>query len=314
MLEIRHVLYPTDFSKEAELALKYAVGFAKEFDAELTLFHVVVPYMGETADPMEHLPGDRKLDEILVELEEAARGRLDRHVESCVGREDLRIHRVVKRGFSASDQILEYAKTYSADLIVMGTHGRRGFNRFLLGSEAERVLRFASCPVFTLSKRAASVDLTDGRWGRIVVPIDFSPCSDVALTVGLDLAARHGAAVDVVHVFDEPVVPPFLMDHTGSYIATDPKMKDRCLESMAHKVAEHHPPDGVTVERHVLEGRIASTLQEFAETRGAQLIVMGTRGLSGLDYLLLGSTAAHMVRLATCPVLTMHADKPGDID
>jgi nucleotide-binding universal stress UspA family protein len=194
----------------------------------------------------------------------------------------------------------------------MGTHGRRGFNRFLLGSEAERVLRFAPCPVLTVSKHADTADLVRNL-GRILVPIDFSRSSDRALEYGVWLAERHDSVLDVVHVFDEPVVPPFLMDHTGSYVATDPKMKDRCLESMDRHLAPYRDR-GIRTEKHVLEGRIASTLHEFAEKQDSNLIVMGTRGLSGLDYLLLGSTAAHMVRLAPCPVLTVHAEEAESAD
>jgi nucleotide-binding universal stress UspA family protein len=311
MVEIRHILYPTDLSKAGELALRHAVGLAREYGAELTMFHVIVPYMGESGDPLDHFPGDRKLEEVFQEQEAAAHGRFEEHLEGDGGR-DLEVHRVVTRGFSASNQILDFAKSHDIDLIVMGTHGRRGFNRFLLGSEAERVLRFAPCPVLTISKRAEHVDGV-GVLERILLPVDFSPSSDRALEYAMWLAAKHDAVVDMVHVFDEPVVPPFLMDHTGSYISTDPRMKDRCLESMDKDLAAY-PREKSRVRKHVLEGRIASTIHDFAEKQESNLIVMGTRGLSGLDYLLLGSAAAHMVRLAPCPVLTVHAEPPEETE
>ncbi len=304
MITIEHVLFPTDFSNCAEQALRQAAYIARTHGAKLTLLHVVVPYMGESREADEDFPGEKKLDEILSELEAEARGSLDRHADD-VTESGFEVERMVVRAFSASDKIVSIAKSQNVDLIVMGTHGRRGFSRVILGSEAERVLRFAPCSVLTVSDKAGEARLPE----KVLVPIDFSESSDLAMRYAYSVAKEFGASVDVAHVFDEPVVPPFLMDHTASILSADPKMKDRCLASMTEKIAENGI-ESVPTEMHVLEGRIAPTLRSFVKDRGSDLLVVGTRGLSGLDYMLLGSTASHLIRTAPCAVLTVKL--PGD--
>ena len=285
MVAIRHVLFPTDFSDSAEVALERAIAIAARYGAKLTMLHVIVPHAEEAAEADAAFPDDDAVAALVPE-----------------GSDAPAIERLTSRGYSAADKILSFAEANSVDLVVMGSHGRRGFSRALLGSEAERVLRLATCPVLTVSSK-----MTHGLRRtpeRVLVPIDFSATSDRALEAGIALAKEFGAAIDVAHVFDEPVVPPFLMDHTGSYISTDPKMKDRCVASLDETLARHSIDGEVT--KHVLEGRVAPTIAELAEKVSADLIVVGTRGLSGLDFVLLGSTASHLLRLSPCPVLTLH--------
>jgi len=285
MVAIRHILFPTDFSESAEVALERAVAIASRYRAKLTILHVIVPHAEDTSDAESRFPDDDAIGALVPE-----------------GSDAPDVERITSRGYSAADKVLSFAESNDVDLVVMGSHGRRGFSRALLGSEAERVLRLAKCPVLTVSSK-----MTQGLRRtptRILLPLDFSAASDRALAAGLSLATQFGAAVDVAHVFDEPVVPPFLMDHTGSYISTDPKMKDRCLASLEETLARHSFEGEIT--KHVLEGRVAPTVAELAEKLDADLVVIGTRGLSGLDFVLLGSTASHLLRLSPCPVLTMH--------
>lgn len=285
----RHVLFPTDFSTCSEHALPEAAEVAHRYGAKLTLLHVVPPAAdAETAaEVADRFPTQEAVERLVRDR-----------------KRDLEVAHAVAHGYSAADKVLAYAEANDVDLIVMGSHGRRGFSRAILGSEAERVLRLSKCPVLTVSEK---IERGLSRAPeRFLVPMDFSAGSDRALHHALKIASDYDASVDVVHIFDEPAVPPFLMDHTGSYFATDPDMKDRCVTSM-QKHVDGIPNDGVPVELHVLQGRIIATLREFADERKSDLIVMGTRGLSGLDFVLLGSTTSHVLRTAPCPVLTVHA-------
>jgi len=299
MIRIRHILFPTDFSESADRALDHAAALARRYGARLTLFHVVVPYTGGPVESGETFPGQKRLDEIFEELERDAHEGLEQRIAERAQGFDA--ERVVARAFDVADKILSYADAQDVDLIVMGSHGRRGVPRLLLGSEAERVVRLASCPVLAVSSKSR-IDHHDPT--KILVPIDFSAASEQALRYGLALGKEFGAEVHVAHVFDEPVVPPFLMDHTASFIHTDPKMKERCLASMDEHLARYDV-GSTKVHKHVLEGRVATTVRDFADSENADLVVIGTRGLKGLDTLLLGSTAAHVIRTAHCPVLTV---------
>lgn len=288
MVSIEHILFPTDFSKCATHALAEAVAIAYRYKAKITMLHVIVPSMYEEASPIDRFPTQEEINALAP--------------EGFSG--ELEVQRGVTRGFSAADKVLSFASTNEVDLIVLGSHGRRGFARALLGSEAERVLRLADCPVLTVSSKNER-GLAKAP-ARILVPFDFSESSDEALRHGLALASEFGAELDLVHVFDEPVAPPFLMDHTGSYVSNDPVLRERCLESMDKHIARI-PGYDVKVHKHVIEGRLVPTLRTFMTETRSDLAVIGTRGLSGLDYVLLGSTASHLLRVATCPVLTVHA-------
>lgn len=289
-----HILFPTDFSSCSEHALPEAAEVAHRYGAKLTLLHVVAP-----------------APEVDTAAEVADRFPTQEAVERCVKdrTRDIDVAHAVAHGYSAADKVLAYAEANNVDLIVMGSHGRRGFSRAILGSESERVLRLAKCPVLTVSEKIERGLARSPK--RILVPMDFSPASDRALHFAMMIASDYGTSVDAVHVFDEPAVPPFLMDHTGSYFSADPEMKERCVSSMQQHI-DAVPDYGVPSELHVLQGRIIATIREFADERKSDLIVMGTRGLSGLDHVLLGSTTSHVLRTAPCPVLTVHAPNGAD--
>lgn len=143
MIEVKRILFPTDFSEHSEHAWTYALAFAKEFGAELHLIHVVAapPHVGEayvTYDPKK----------LLEAMTAEANAQLDRMVE--VARDaGLTFHRLVVTGVDFRE-IIEAARTREVDLIVMATHGRTGLAHALMGSVAEKVVRKAPCPVLTI--------------------------------------------------------------------------------------------------------------------------------------------------------------------
>jgi nucleotide-binding universal stress UspA family protein len=142
---VKHILVPTDFGEPAERALELAIELAKRFEAKLTLLHVYtlpwLPYPTRLVFPMAELTtaAQRALDVVLTQ----ARGRYDR----CEG---------LVQGGSPDERIVRAAKDSGADLIVMGTHGRSGVSRFMLGSVAERVVRLSPIPVLTVAAKGAS--------------------------------------------------------------------------------------------------------------------------------------------------------------
>ncbi|MEW6117709.1 MAG: universal stress protein [Nitrospirota bacterium] len=141
---IKKILFPTDFSEGARSALPYAVDFAKSCSAKLYMLHVIYDIATASGLYVPHV----SVDEMYKELEAGARKELEKF--GAEERMDIRnIEYAVLRGVPY-DEILKYAKEQAIDLIVIGTHGRKGLDRFLFGSTAEKVVRYAPCPVLTV--------------------------------------------------------------------------------------------------------------------------------------------------------------------
>jgi nucleotide-binding universal stress UspA family protein len=200
-----------------------------------------------------------------------------------------------------------------ADLIVMGTHGRGGVTHLLLGSVAERVIRTAPCSVLTVR------DVPPRNIRRILVPTDFSATADEALGYARLLASRFGASLQLLHVLDDPFVSGGLA--TEAYLTeaavTRSALLQEAVNRLAHRVgplrraSEPEKGPGITrVDAEVLFGKGAHTIAEYAANHGADLIVIGTHGRTGIAHLILGSIAERLVRTAPCPVLTVKYASP----
>ena len=145
MIGLKRVLVPTDFSETSEAALKYGVALAGVFGGTLHVLHV-----GQ--DPMtEAWPGYSSRTSYLEAIEQLEADRR-RHIEGMVPREEVATGRIVPvtTWGDPTEQILKYAVDHNIDLIVCGTHGRRGWDRFVMGSVAEKLVREAPCPVLTV--------------------------------------------------------------------------------------------------------------------------------------------------------------------
>jgi nucleotide-binding universal stress UspA family protein len=142
---IKKILCPIDFSDSADHAMRYAAALAQNFGAELTLLHVVAPFVAA-------LPGETALPDTLLadidELAEACQQRL-REIVGTLAADGLRVQQKVLNGVPFVE-IIRFARDAETDLIVMGSHGRTGLGHLLIGSVAERVVRKAGCPVLTV--------------------------------------------------------------------------------------------------------------------------------------------------------------------
>jgi nucleotide-binding universal stress UspA family protein len=145
MIDIRHILVPTDFSKHSQNALTYAVAFAEKFGAELHLLYVVQDLSLFVPDPVA---GGPPFPPPVEQITAAVRTSLDRLIEENQLRR-FPVHAEVREG-APFQEIIVYAREKQIDLIVMGTHGRTGLAHVLMGSVTERVVRKAPCPVLTV--------------------------------------------------------------------------------------------------------------------------------------------------------------------
>ena len=195
-----------------------------------------------------------------------------------------------------------------ASLIVMGTHGRGGIARVLMGSVAEKVVRTAPCPVFTTN---GALRASAKGFRRILVPTDFSAPSDAALDCARRLAAGFAASVHLLHVLTE------VSDReTGSelFVSEPPEARSIRLidarDRLKHRITAD---DRVTLRAtsEVIFGSPAQIIVDYAADNYFDLIVMGTHGRTGMAHLLVGSVAERVVRTAGCPVFTtQHAWEP----
>jgi len=299
MKRLNRVLFPTDFSEPARHALAAALDVASASGAELHLLHVVVLHRFDPAGVDDSLL--QLQNEIQASWEKRAAERLR---DTADGAGDLRTVTVQQRAVSAADAILEYAGEKEIDLVVMGTHGRRGASHLLLGSTAEEVVRHADCPVLTVRQDSEPRLLT--RSERLLVPLDFSEHSRRALHLAQVFAAESGAVLDLLHVVEQLVHPAFYATGKSSLLEVDSELRGRCLDNLQRLAAEAGGPD-VKHESHVVEGRAAAEIVRFAEEHRSGGIVIATHGLTGLKHLLLGSVAESVVQRAPCPVLTFKA-------
>ncbi len=297
MKPIKNILFPTDFSPCARFAAGNALAFARKFDADLFLLHASLLYEN---DPQKF---DKLQQEPLeIKPEPYVNRRMD-DVLDVYNADNEKVHRVQIRGITEVASILEYARENPVDLIAMGSHGRRGFKRWLLGSVAEEMVRMAPCPVITL-KEHWNGNL--GNLRKILCPIDFSDASRKALHHARKMAAHFNAGIYMLHVIQEP----FLQDLYGSSLpnAADfqEETEQRAREIMRSMAAEEK--DGLDIEVVVANGHPAREIIQFADTNGVDLIFMAHTGHTKLPDRILGSVTEHVVRAGHCPVYTAPMD------
>lgn len=144
------------------------------------------------------------------------------------------------------------------------------------------------------------------RFRTILVPVDFSSHASAALDVAIELAREPGAKLHLFHAYEIPLgtIPPYGVAIPEALLSDVRDAAARRLEKSAHKVQEA----GVACETHILHAPPSEGIVEAARSVGADLIVMGTRGLTGLKHVLLGSVAERVLRTAPCPVLTIKSE------
>jgi nucleotide-binding universal stress UspA family protein len=293
-LSVPVVLAATDFSATAASALDWAIELARQQGARVELIHAV------TVPPS--MPGyvpTAGLD-FEADVRRAAEARL---AEAAVAARErgVEVATFLSPG-TPSQVIIGRAEAVSAIAIVIGTRGLTGLRHLLMGSTTQRVVHGARCPVLTVHPG----DIGKHRTIRtILVPTDFSQDADLAIHTAHRLLARleQDARLVLLHAFNLPI----------EYTAYGPipmsvnYLQDTGLEAERRlfETAEPLKREGLTLETVAREGDPAHVIADEAERRGADLIAMGTRGMSGLRHLLLGSTAERVVEHAPCPVMTI---------
>jgi nucleotide-binding universal stress UspA family protein len=298
MLRFKRILYPTDFSKCAGHALPHTLHLAETYGAEVHLLHALVLHEADPSNISHRLPDMEELYRVLEEhAETQMRSAIKEH-----GRASFSIKSAQVRAISAAGAILDYASENEIDLVVMGTHGRRGLRRLLLGSVAEEVVRLAPCPVLTVPEREDGTSA--GRVERIVVPVDFSEHARLAVSYAIHLADAYGAELHLFHVVDEVIYPDFYPPVLPSGGSITEELRDQSLERMRSLLSGFEAAEAKAAV-HVRAGRAAPEIADFAERQAADLVVIASHGLTGISHVLLGSVTEQLIRRAPCPVFTI---------
>jgi nucleotide-binding universal stress UspA family protein len=279
----KFVLCPVDFSDLSSLALQYAHRIATCFDARLMVLHAesFMPPPEFTSRQVDYLVGE------LQRSRAAVHDHLGKYVQERLGNVNA-TESVVIDG-QVVPAILKVAKEKSAGLIVMGTHGRSGFSRVMLGSVTERVLREADIPVLTVRTRQSGTTSEVVPPKRILCPVNFSDIAMTALEHAVALAECFGGELSVLQVAE-----------SGRAQITGPVQKEQLCQWIPEKFRSN-----CRIQETVLQGEPAEEIVRTASDGGFDLIVLGAKHKRFLDTTVIGTTTVRVTRHAPCPVFTV---------
>ena len=299
MPEIRRILCPIDFSDASRHALDHAVAFARWFGSRITALHVCNPvFLPNPPILFAESPGG-------VLPTEADRQHLENRLREWLmpaNAAGLQTDILLEERNNPAGRILEHAIALSADLIVMGTHGRGGFERLMLGSVTEKVVRKANCPVLTVPPPTVATSKLPFK--QLLCPVDFSEPSISALAFAFSIAQESDARLTILHVFDWPSDQELLVERAFDV----PEFRRQIEDQARHRLDALIPVDArnwCVPEPKLRYGKPYREILAVAETEPIDLVVMGVHGRNALDVMLFGSTTNHVVRRASCPVLTL---------
>ena len=286
-IQLKNIVLATDFSIAATAALPFAAELARHFGANLFAIHARPPQNYALATSELWPVGDARLEQETAELLKTLHDRFPA-IKSEVVTMEGGVWQVVQT----------MAELKHADLIVVGTNGRRGIGKFVLGSVAEEIVRQASCPVLTVGPHAPVGVAWEDKFRKILYATDFGDGWRAAACYAAAFAQEQNAHLTLVHVIAHPKVGEFILPH---------ELESAALENLQSLVDD----SGLAFEpkRLVLHGAPAEKILEASDKEQADLIVLGVRNAEAvLRATHLANTVAHQViSNATCPVLTVRA-------
>ena len=301
-LVVKNILCPVDFSEFSLKAFNYAACIARHFRSRLFLQHTVqlsAAYLGGW-EPIA-------IQEML--RSEMRRAGTEMRRLAAVTRLDLPevLMHVDERG-TPQDCILKSIEEHNIDLVVMGTHGRKGFNRLVLGSVAERLVHQAVCPVLVICRPLRDFvspdELQPWHLKTILLATDFSPNSGRALAHALRWASEWSGKVILFHAVEE--VPPETQGRVDLFPEYNPFFEKQIVEAWEaiRKQVPQATDQNCEISFEVRHGNPKEQILHLAEEQNADLIVMGSRGL-GRSTVTWGSTISGVVRDGRFPVLAV---------
>ena len=208
----------------------------------------------------------------------------------------LQVDSVLLRDVTAYESIVEHIKDNDYDLVVMGTHGRTGISRWFSGSVAGKVVRFSPIPVITVYK-----DLSRLQIKRILVPVDFSKHSSLAIEKAKKVAEEFAAKLSFLHVVEMESHPEFYNISSNPILQENPALEEHIMKNLLQLT-------GLSDDEAIFavaEGSVNKEIKGYAEENDIDLIILPARGMNDLEHFFLGSNTEKVVSIAPCPVLTV---------
>ena len=298
---MKRILVPTDFSPTSDRALEQAAELARALKAEVHLLHkVVYPPPHPPTGLLDRLDDAARFDYVLNEVierpEREAQDGLEARRKDLEGK-GLTVAIHLERSGDVYERIEHAVESLKPDLVVMGTHGRGGIRKWLIGSVAEKTLRHAAVDVLTLHADSP-VARTEGGIGELLVATDFSDGARRALEVARNLASSLGGSICLLHVV-EAQFQPRRGDAEPALLEVSRDLRAQAERALKEERASDE-------EEFILrEGDVVREIDRVAEERRASWIAVGTHGLTGVRRALLGSVAEKVARFCHLPVLTV---------
>ena len=283
--ELKHILLATDLTSISALAAQYATRLAQHSHARFSVLHVFNPLrlpssevIGAHPTPQEVRARDEQRMEVLLESIRTHVSNVEKHLLDG----------------EPTPTVIDFATREGVDMIVTGTHGGRAFDRLLLGSTAEAIVRKSPCPVMTIGPNVSMSMESDKPFSRILCAMDFGEAAKSAAPAAMHLASNFDAELRFLHVLP-----------SGLYNGQPQPM----VEQLFHNAMQHviHSSDvSVKVECAVEYGsRISDKILEDSLARRADLVILGVRRRGNLASRLPAGIAFQVIEGASCPVLTV---------
>lgn len=299
-----------DFSGFAPLILSYGKAMAQEFNAELTICHIVQDMVMLSS----HAQAGFSTEEVTAQRIEDAKEAIHHLAEL----EDINAESLVSLGHPA-DEITRLAKQKDIDLVITATHGGSGIKRFLIGSVTDRLVKTLECPLLVLQNQTQK-NKGNLSLDRIMVGCDFSKGSELAFDYALSLAQEFEAELHLVHVFkprlQTPLAPlgkiEFREDHFPCFpedVEQDNSEYHRyLLNQMEQRLGSMIPEESrhwCTPVVRIRQGEPYRELLDYTRDHKIDMIVLGIHGHSLLEQFLVGSTTDRVISRANCPVMAV---------
>lgn len=311
-----------DFSDFTDTALTYSIALSREFNAKLFLVHVVIE-----VEPL------LKSSEIALDVQALQKSHMDKAFEqltTLVKKADIPYEILIAKGDPA-DRIRDLALEHRADMVITATHGKSGIKRLLLGSVTEKLIKTIHCPLLVLNTQKfdrPSSSPPDIRLKKIMVGCDFSQDSKLAFDYGLSLAQEFQAELYLTHVvkpsenlelkvsdYIDVTPPDYVKWRSSDYFEMQKRSMDQKrekfnqlrdnLENQLYFMVPEESRNWCTPKTTLLDGEPYKEMITYAQQEKIDMIVLGIRGHTLWEKLMVGSTTDRIIRQSPCPVLAV---------
>jgi nucleotide-binding universal stress UspA family protein len=309
-----NVLVAVDESRYARTAVRCLKGLRLPVNSTVYLLHVIDSPLRRQAPHLVRFSWYKKLLAAEQKKMRPKAAELLARLQKPLQGEKLKIQPLVREG-TAGVEIVAAIKQRRINLAVVGTHGLSGIRRFLLGSVSERVLNDAPCSVLVVRGQAGWIGGNTTRGMRILVATDGSPDAQAVVTFLPTLGLPPSSELTVLHVFEPVEVgtphlgSSFGMTADWAYFDKPPDeilaAQEKAGKEAVEKAQRQLKQPGLGVKATFTKGNVAEEIIRIAEQLRADLVVLGSRGLTGDKRLPLGSISQKVVRHAPCSVLVV---------